>query len=160
MVSELVILIGLPASGKSTFYRERYAATHDLVSKDLLRGARQPERRQRELVEAALAAGRSVVVDNTNARAQDREPLIAQARAHGARVVGCFFLPNVRASIMRNRSREGTARVPDVAIFTSAKRLEAPSPEEGFDALMTVDLHRERGFEVHASFPQTEPSLT
>jgi predicted kinase len=153
---ELVILIGLPASGKSTFYRQRYAGTHEHVSKDLLRGTRQPERRQRELVEAALAAGRSVVVDNTNARVRDREPLIAQARAHGARVVGCFFLPNVRASIMRNRGREGTARVPDVAIFTTAKRMEPPTPAEGFDEMMTVDIVRDRGFDVRASFPEPD----
>jgi predicted kinase len=37
---ECVILIGLPASGKSTFFRERFAATHDHVSKDLLRNNR------------------------------------------------------------------------------------------------------------------------
>jgi len=33
---ELVIFIGLQATGKSTFYRARFAATHVLVSKDLM----------------------------------------------------------------------------------------------------------------------------
>jgi len=51
---ELVILVGLQASGKSTFFRERFAATHEHVSKGLFRNNRNRNRRQRELVEAAL----------------------------------------------------------------------------------------------------------
>jgi predicted kinase len=66
MAAELVILVGLQASGKSTFFREQFAATHEHVSKDLLRNNRTRNRRQRELIEAALWAGRPVVVDNTN----------------------------------------------------------------------------------------------
>jgi predicted kinase len=63
---ELIIRIGIQASGKSTFYRSRFASTHTLVSKDLLRNNRQPVRRQAQLIAEALQAGRSVVVDNTN----------------------------------------------------------------------------------------------
>ena len=33
MGAELIVFVGLQASGKSTFFRERFAATHDLVSK-------------------------------------------------------------------------------------------------------------------------------
>ena len=33
---ELVLLVGLQASGKSTFRRERLDATHVVVSKDLI----------------------------------------------------------------------------------------------------------------------------
>src|SRR4051812_30459862 len=115
---ELVILIGLPSAGKTSFYRERYAATHELVSKDLLRNRRDRQARQMGLVAAALAAGRSVVVDNVNATIADREPLIATARAHGARVVGHVLATPVAACISRNRSREGAERVPAVAIHT------------------------------------------
>src|SRR6185436_480030 len=80
----LVILVGLPASGKSTYFREHFAATHLHVSKDLLaRGARQEP-----LIDKALAAGRSVVVDNTNPSPAVRAPLIALGRRHGARIVG------------------------------------------------------------------------
>jgi predicted kinase len=47
---ELAILVGLQASGKSSFYRARFAATHELVSKDLLRNNSKPERRQRRAI--------------------------------------------------------------------------------------------------------------
>lgn len=63
---ELVIFSGLQAAGKTTFFRERFAATHEHVSKDAWPNARKREARQRRLVEAHLRAGRSVVVDNTN----------------------------------------------------------------------------------------------
>ena len=39
---------------------------------------------------------------------------------------------------MRNRGREGKARVPDVAIFTTRKRLVPPTIEEGFDEVVVV----------------------
>src|SRR4051812_5650964 len=109
---ELVIFIGLQGSGKSTFYRERFAQTHILVSKDLLRNNRLPERRQRQLIAEALAEGRSVVVDNTNPTPADRLPLIALGHAAGARVSGYFFAPDLKECLEHNRRREGRARVP------------------------------------------------
>ena len=141
---ECVILIGLPASGKSTFYRQRFAATHDHVSKDLLRGVRQPERRQQQLLSASLSAGRSVVVDNTNPTIASRAALIAIARQHGARVKGYYFETDAADAVRRNRLREGRARVPDVAIFAIRKRLQPPSVAEGFDELWNVRLDEAR----------------
>ena len=144
-----MVLIGLPASGKSSFYRERFAGTHDHVSKDLMRHARRPDVRQQQLIEASLAAGRSVVVDNTNPRRADRAAIVATARRHGARVVGYVFDTAAGDALRRNRAREGPDRVPAVAIFTVRKRLEQPDFDEGFDAIYRVRLHEaDRRFEV------------
>ena len=146
---ECVILIGLPASGKSTFFRERFAGTHDHVSKDLLRNNRRPHRRQEHLIEESLAAGRSVVIDNTNPSAAVRAPLIAAARRRGADVVGYFFVTEAGDALRRNRARDGRERVPDVAIFTTRKRLEPPTEAEGFDRLYVVRMNEpERRFDV------------
>jgi predicted kinase len=146
---ECVILVGLPASGKTTFYRERFAGTHDHVSKDLLKNSRSPERRQRQLLAESLGAGRSVVVDNTNPSAAARAGIIEVARTHGAEITVYFFDTVAGDALRRNRGREGRERVPDVAIFTMRKRLEPPSRGEGFDRLYTVKLiENERRFEV------------
>jgi predicted kinase len=146
---ECVILIGLPASGKSTFFRERFAATHDHISKDLLRNNRRPQRRQEHLIAESLASGRSVVVDNTNPSAAVRAPIITIAKKHGAEVSGYFFLTEAGDALRRNRAREGRDRVPDVAIFTVRKRLEPPTAAEGFDRLFAVKMNEgERTFEV------------
>src|SRR5262245_2659975 len=113
---ECVILIGLPASGKSTFVRQQFAPTHDHVSKDLLKNNRRPERRQEQLITEAFRARRSVVVDNTHPSVASRAPVIALAKAHGAEVVGYLFATEVRDALRRNRARDKPARVPDVAI--------------------------------------------
>ncbi|HEV7501470.1 MAG TPA: AAA family ATPase [Vicinamibacteria bacterium] len=135
---ELAILIGLPGSGKTSFFRAHLAETHAHVSKDLMGGARDKGRRQVEDAGRALRAGRSAVVDNTNPRAADRAPLIALARAEGARVVAYVLLTPAKEAAARNRARVGPARVPDVAVFVTAKRLEPPTPGEGFDAVYGV----------------------
>lgn len=146
---ECVILIGLPASGKSTFFRERFAATHDHVSKDLFRNNPKPQRRQEYLIAESLASGRSVVVDNTNPSAAIRAPLIAIAKKHGAEITGYFFVTEAGDALRRNRTRQGRERVPDVAIFTARKRLEPPTAAEGFDRLFAVRMNEaDRTFEV------------
>jgi predicted kinase len=137
---ELVILVGLQASGKSTFFRERFAATHEHVSKDLFRNNRNRNRRQRELVEAALRAELPVVVDNTNPTVEERRALIESGHKFGARIVGYCFESGVRECLARNARREGKARVPDVAIYATANRLVLPSRAEGFDELLCVRL--------------------
>jgi len=121
---DVVILMGLPASGKTSFYRARFAVTHAHVSKDCFRNAGRPQERQRTLIHEALAAGRSIVVDNTNPTRTDRAVLIAMAREARARVVGYFFESTAAACRDRNARREGKARVPVVAIHAAAKRLE------------------------------------
>jgi predicted kinase len=135
---ELVVLVGLPGSGKSTFAR-RFAATHRLISLDVLRGRRQPAATQLRLVDEALAAGYSVVVDNVHAAPAARAPLIALGHARAARVVAYFLDAPKAVCLARNRQRTGRARVPDVAIHIAAARLVPPAPEEGFDEVRHVD---------------------
>lgn len=137
-MAELIIFVGVPGAGKTTWYRQHYAATHVHVSKDLMTNARNREQRQRELIDAALAAGQSVVVDNTNPTVYDRAPLIAIGKRHAARVVACFFDTPVRTAFARNRGREGKSRVPDAAVFTVAKRLKVPEVSEGFDEVRVI----------------------
>ena len=143
-----MILVGLPASGKTTFYQRRFAATHRHVSKDLWPGTARKDARQAAELSAAFRAGVSVVVDNTNPTVAERAPIIALARHFGATVVGYYFDATTREAVGRNRGREGKARVPDVAIFTKAKRMVVPTAAEGFDALYRVTIGRDDEFIV------------
>ena len=145
---ELVIFVGLQASGKSTFFRERFAATHEHVSKDLFRNNRDPTRRQAQLIEAALGRGVPVVVDNTNPTVEDRRSPIRLGRRFGAKIVGYYFDSTVRQSVGRNRQRTGADQVPDVAVYATAKKLERPSCQEGFDELFRVRMTEDSTFEV------------
>ncbi len=153
---ECVIFVGLPASGKTTFYQRRFAGTHQHISKDLWPNSANKDRRQAEELRHALAQGRSVVIDNTNPAAADRAPVIAIAREHGARVIGYYFTATTREAVGRNRGREGKARVPDVAIFTRAKRMSKPLLEEGFDEVYAVAIDPAGDFSVQ---PMNVPSV-
>ena len=147
---ECVLLIGLPASGKTTFYRRHFAETHEHLSKDLWPNVSNKDRRQAELMRQALSTGHSVVIDNTNTALADRAPVIAIARQYGARVIGYYLATTTREAVGRNRGREGKARVPDVAIFARAKRLVVPSAQEGFDELYSVTIESNGDFTLQA----------
>ena len=144
---ELAILIGLQGSGKTTF-AQTHLGTYDLVSKDRMRNNRNPERRQRQLITQSLEADRSAVVDNTNASADVRAPLIALGRSLGAKVVAYYFESDLKACLRRNRQRTGTGRVPDVALFATRKRLVPPGQAEGFDQRFSVRALGDQSFEV------------
>lgn len=147
MTPDLAVLIGLQASGKSSFYRAHLVGTHVHVSKDLLRNNRRPARRQAQLITEALAAGRSVAVDNTNVTAELRRELIDLGHELGATVTGYYFGSKVADCLARNALRTGRDRVPDVGLFTAAKALVLPSLKEGFDRLFYVAM-KENDFAV------------
>jgi predicted kinase len=147
-VLECVLLVGLPAAGKTTFYRRYFAATHRHISKDLWPNATGRDARQRRAIAEALTAGVSVVVDNTNPTRAERGVIVDAARAHGARVVCYFFDVTTREAVARNAGRSGREKVPKVAIFTVAKRLEPPTPDEGFDQLFRMQLQPDRTFTI------------
>lgn len=137
-MAECVILVGLPGAGKSTFARARFPA-HDYISKDAFPpGAKDKQARQEAALRASLGAGRAVLVDNTNVSRAERAAIIRVAREFDARVVGYYLEIPTRAAVARNEKREGRAKVPKVAIFTAAKRLEPPALEEGFDELQVI----------------------
>jgi predicted kinase len=146
---ELIIFVGLQGSGKSTFYRTYFAQTHELVSKDLFTNNKNKNRRQAQLIENALQEGRSVVVDNTNPSIEERAALMRLGRQYGAEIVGYYFDATVKQCLERNKQREGKARVPVVAIYTTAKKLVLPNYEEGFDKLYAVRIMDDGGFEVN-----------
>jgi predicted kinase len=148
---ELIIFSGLQAAGKSTFYRRYFAATHELVSKDLLHNNKHKGRRQAQLIEAALSAGRSVVVDNTNPTPEERAELIRLGRTYGAEIIGYYFESPVKESLERNKQREGKARIPNVGIFATAKKLVPPTYAEGFDRLYRVRIAEHGSFAVEQS---------
>jgi predicted kinase len=141
---EAVILVGIQAVGKSTFYQERFFATHLRISLDLLR----TRRRERSLLEWCLAHGQPLVVDNTNPTVVERAAYIAPARAAGFRVVGYYFESNVPSSIRRNAARSGSAQVPVAAIGGTKRRLVMPTLAEGFDALHFVRIGSDGSFLV------------
>ena len=141
---EAVILIGVQASGKSSFFKERFFDTHVRINLDLLR----TKHRQRLLLEACLAGKQPFVVDNTNLTTEVRYEFIAVAKAAGFRVIGYYLRTDLKEALLRNSERTGTGRIPDKGILGSHKRLQLPTREEGFDALYYVRSTEMGQFEI------------
>lgn len=143
---EAIIFIGLPASGKSTFYRARFSATHAHINLDALK----TRRREAAYLAECIAAGRPFVVDNTNLTAEQRARYIPAARNAGYRVIGYAFESLVGDCLRRNAQRPAAQRVPNVAIHAAVRRLELPRFAEGFAELYTVRIGAEGAFIVEA----------
>jgi predicted kinase len=136
---EIVVLIGLQASGKTLFTR-RHLSAYTHISKDHWPNARHKAARQERVIDETLASGHPVVVDNTNPTPEDRRPLLEAAQTHRATPVALVFQASVRECLARNANRRGRAKVPDVAILATAKRLRPPTSEEAFSRRCDVRL--------------------
>ena len=143
--SRLVITVGLPGSGKSTYLAGLGVSP---ISSDEIRRllADDPTDQSihklvfatiRYLIRQRLAAGRRVTyVDATHLTRWERRPYLQLAKKHHLKVEALFFDVPAEVCIERNRLRPRT--VPARAIREMAHRLEPPSKEEGFARIVTV----------------------
>lgn len=139
---QIILFIGIQASGKSTFYRSLLApAGLKHVNLDTLR----TRNREATSIHDCLDRGASFVVDNTNPQVADRQRYIPLAKAQGYEVIGIFFQSRVKDCIRRNEQREHP--VPRHAIPCTSNKLEMPSLDEGFDKLYFARIVDD-GFEI------------
>lgn len=133
---EAVLLIGLQGSGKSTFYRERFFATHVRINLDMLR----TRHRETLLIDACLAGDTPFVVDNTNPTIAARARYLTRAHAAGFRCTGYYFDVPLALCLARNAARPPGERVPPVGLYGTRKHLQLPTLAEGFDMLYRVSI--------------------
>lgn len=127
---EMVLMIGLPASGKSSYCRtRRIFETHVRLSIDLL-GARH---REDILLATCLALGRKVVIDDTNVVKKTRRRFIELAKAYGYTVRGVFFDIPLEDALKRNADRFNP--LDERAVRGKFEVFERPTIDEGFDQL-------------------------
>ncbi|WP_198414052.1 ATP-binding protein [Micromonospora phaseoli] len=158
MPAGLILLVGPPAAGKSTFARawvERGRIDADgVVSCDSIRnelfGARVDVGDDPAVfgemdlrVAARLAAALAVVVDATNVMPPARARMIAWARQHGRPVTVLRFRVVDEVLVRRNAGRTGDARVPtdDVlryAAVAAQHTADAQLFDEGTDVVIDV----------------------
>lgn len=134
---EVVVLVGQPASGKSSLAARVFApAGYTVVSRDELGTAP----RVLKAVRSALSSGDAVVVDNTNPTVAARKPFVDAARAAGVPVRALVVAtdPAVAAHLNGFRAATTGKHVPQVAINTYASKYTPPSMGEGFDAVHVV----------------------
>ena len=141
---EAILLIGIQATGKSTFYRRRFFYSHLRISLDMLK----TRNRERQFLHLCLQTSQPFVVDNTNPTIVDRARYILPARKAHFRVSGYYFQSVLKEAIHRNARRPDPHRIPVPGIGGTAAQLELPRYEEGFDELFYVRIGEDGDFIV------------
>lgn len=146
----LVVLVGAAGSGKSTF-AARWFDSSDVLSSDafreILTGDAADQRAtktafsiiHRELT-TRLAAGRTVVVDATNAERHARRALLARAGFAGVPAVAIVFALPRDVVLARNAARAERVVDPEF-VQRHLDRVDAALPtiaDEGFDSVVVV----------------------
>src|SRR5439155_23898719 len=83
----MVVIIGLPASGKSSFRKEFYHS-YEVISQDILGSANACEKHCQRLVEQSTC---KVVVDNTNVQKSHRQTWISLGKKANCFVYGIWI---------------------------------------------------------------------
>ena len=152
-MSKLIVMVGLPASGKST-YTSKYENQNRLsiVSTDDIRqelyGNPEIQDNGQEVfdlayqrIEMCLRAGDTVVFDATNLKARNRKYLCKRFRPIADIIIAVYLDVSVDECIARDEHRHRT--VGAEVIKRMAASMTIPRLDEGFDLIEICGKMRE-----------------
>ena len=127
---EVLIMVGYPASGKSTVAREmqaKYGYVH--IDGDVFKTGPKMVKE----AEKYVGTPNSVIFDATNGTKERRKLYIDFAKKHNLKVRCLWKTTPIDVSMEQNRERQkqGGPKVPDVVFYTYRKRFEEPCGSEG-----------------------------
>lgn len=144
--SNLILMVGLPGSTKSTYVKQLVQEGYSVHASDIIRaelGDENDQSRNPEVFEILyrrvkndLMAGKNVVIDATNLRRKNRTHLLRTLkgiRCHKKCVVMCVPFEEC---LTNNANRE--RKVPEDAMFKMLGNWQMPCKQEGWDEIELV----------------------
>lgn len=154
---ELVVFVGIPASGKSTESMKYREAGYKVLSSDAIRYeimngvslaevSAEEQNRVNKIVfetvyaktEEALSRGESVVVDATHIKRSYRMDFLKYFERFECTKKCVVFVTPFETCLERNRKRTGFALVPDDILLWMLSTFESPYYWEGWDEVVPV----------------------
>jgi predicted kinase len=141
----VVLAIGLPGSGKTTWFRRRGVTP---LSSDLLRNILFDDVEEQKFQGLVFSTLRSLLrarliakmpwnyVDATNLSVHERRQWIKMSKSFGFEVQAVFFDVPLEVCLERNRSRD--RMVSEEVMRKMAEKLKPPAFEEGFEKITVV----------------------
>lgn len=142
---KIIVLAGLPGSGKSTFVEHR----DGVLSSDEIRRLLADDPNDQTIHSHVFAVLRALLkqrielrrpvtyIDATNLTRHDRQAYLKIARQHGCAIEALFF--DVPLAVCQRRNRKRDRVVPEDVIEKMARRLQPPTVEEGFDRVTVLN---------------------
>ncbi|XP_053277999.1 bifunctional polynucleotide phosphatase/kinase isoform X3 [Pleuronectes platessa] len=139
--TEVIVAVGFPASGKSTFFHTHIIPQgYSYVNRDTLGSWQSCV----SACERSLKEGRSVAVDNTNPDPESRKRYVDVAKAAGVSCRCFHFSASLEQAKHNNKFREMApseskhAKVNDMIFHSYKKHFVAPALSEGFAEILQI----------------------
>jgi bifunctional polynucleotide phosphatase/kinase len=138
---ELVILVGCPGSGKSTFYK-KYLSDYTRINQDKLKTKQKCIKN----CKVALSNNESIVIDNTNPTIEIRKEFINLAKELGYTIT-CYVMDVNKEfakhmNYFRHKKSNGKKKlIPEIAYNVYFKKYDAPNTNEGINNIINVSNH-------------------
>ncbi len=156
-MAEVVMIIGYPASGKSTIAKEYFRKGHTYLNRDVVGGVIL------DLIPylmKALKSGEDVILDNTFPTIESRKAFIECAKMYKATIRCEWLTTSIEDAqfnaCMRMMEREGKILSPEemkvskspnlfppVVLFKYKKEFQRPTNGEGFDTVIVSKFNRQ-----------------
>ena len=148
---ELIMLVGIPTAGKSTFSNDKKYKDYIRVSSDDILQEVAKERQQSyntvfkgnirfaqiammKVLRKAIEDGKSIIWDQTNLTKKQRKEKLKHIPAHYKKTA-VYFIVDLKTALQRNTQRPGKVIPPEV-LERMIKEYELPTNEEGFDQVI------------------------
>jgi predicted kinase len=148
---ELIMLVGIPTAGKSTFSNQKKYSKYVRVSSDDILQEVAKERQQSyntvfkgnirfaqiammKVLRKAIEDGKSIIWDQTSLTRKQRREKLKLIPPHYKKTA-VYFIVDLKTALQRNTQRPGKVIPPEI-LERMIKEYELPVLEEGFDEII------------------------